>query len=543
MSPFLTPNNPPENQWVIRHIKLPADNRWTGVFDGHLLDLCYRHTWEQDGDMSPDDMAQWFTDHYAEFTTDYKETPNSETPGDLDGTPQYPWYEQLYDWIIEGFLAVTFTPNAAIVYQATVPKLRIAFRTNDIGALFRVLINGVEIWTGDSYGPVIDVIEQVFDTSSYETPYTVRIEHNGTGDHGFSEASKLEYIRQDVVSDMVQTILRADPAGCGIQWSLDDGGTWETIDLSTCITGLSNDAINQAIQDGLIATPGQQPSEGTPEPGQCVTYRVSLTGNNVWYCPSPVNSSDTITITNARGGWWDGDPLDQWKCPDGNAYAFGQCIEATETHEGDPINTVPHMALIGRVVNTYFDAIRDGYTVPSGVVNQPLTMQANDSELSDNAGSIEFDIEICASDLVFDWHYSWDLRIDVGGWTAGHGGWTEGVGFYAGQYGGNRYVDLSHFYYRDVTIVRAQIAGTFEAGHYSGNDAFYFSGYNAASPIIIQKSTAQMSATWGFNVLGEWTISGVAPWTRVFVNNDGNYGNATIISIELWGTGDDPFIQ
>ncbi|HEY6020598.1 MAG TPA: hypothetical protein VIY48_12125, partial [Candidatus Paceibacterota bacterium] len=89
--PWLTPDTPPDNQSVVRRIVLPADVKWTAIFDGMLLDLCYRRNWETDGTMSPQDMADWFWDRYEAFTTDFIETPHSDTPADLDGEPTSPW--------------------------------------------------------------------------------------------------------------------------------------------------------------------------------------------------------------------------------------------------------------------------------------------------------------------------------------------------------------------------------------------------------------------------------------------------------------------
>jgi hypothetical protein len=394
---WLTPNAPLEHKAYVRKLTIPADIRFLAPISGALSELTYPSAWEKDGDLTPDETAVIFSDIYQKFLSFDNEPPEWETPDELDGTPEQPWYDDLADWIIQGFLAVTFTPLAALTYQATVPRLRVAIRTGNLGALFKVLINGIEVWTGDSYAPITDLIDQVFDMSAETEPYTVRIEHNGIGEgHGLTEA-KLEVVRGEAVANMVATILRADPLGCGVQWSTDSGDTWETIDLATCITDLANGAIGTAIDNGLISVPGQQPGKGAPEPGSCVTYKVVLDGKGTWYCPSPVNSNDVITITDFSGAWWDGETFASWHCPDGNPYTFGTCGDSTATHETDPFNTAPHMCLIGRVVSTYFDAIRDGYTVPAGVVNQPLLLQANDAPLSDNAGSIEFTVSICAA--------------------------------------------------------------------------------------------------------------------------------------------------
>src|SRR5512147_1979570 len=324
MAHWLTPDTPPEDKFYFRTLRIPAASDFLGLVNGALIELALTHNYEVSGDMSAQDTADMFLTEMLTFWHNQNEPPDWEAPDDLDGEPEQPWYEDLADWIIAGFLAITFTPQAAIVYQSTVPRLRIAIRTGDLGALFRVLINGVEVWTGDSYGVNVDLIEQTFDMSAETEPYTVRIEHNGIGEgHGLSRA-KLEVVRGKALAEMVATILRADPTGCGIQWSQDNGDTWETVDLADCITTLAEEAIAQAIEDGIIAQQGtQQGPQPALSPGQCQTFHVVLSANGQWICPVPVSEDDTINVANATGGWTDGTPA--WYCPDGNSYGLGHC--------------------------------------------------------------------------------------------------------------------------------------------------------------------------------------------------------------------------
>jgi len=416
---FLTPDFPPERRNYTRQLLIPATAEFLGLVNGALSELCQAHNWEIDGEMTEEEAAEFFLDMFQGYLHNVNEPPDWEAPDDLDGEPEHIWYEDLADWIIQGFLAITFTPAAAVVYTATVPKLRIAIRTGNIGALFRVLINGVEVWTGDSYGPITDLIEQVFDMSAETEPYTVRIEHNGIGEgHGLTEA-KLEVIRGKAVADMVATILRADPTGCGVQWSTDNGDTWDTVDLATCITGLANDAIINAVNSGYLQRAGGQtgPAE-PPAPEQCVSYHVKLAANSKWTLPSPVNTGDTIEITNPTGGWSDGTPA--WYCPDGSAYLIGQCLTGDgDTEETDPLNTANHMQVIGRIGSgDYVDPYTAKYTIPAATVEQRFTFQANDAELSDNSGDIEFDVELCSGattwEQVFDFttgdHLGWEAK-------------------------------------------------------------------------------------------------------------------------------------
>jgi len=222
----------------------------------------------------------------------------------------------------------------------------------------------------------------------------VRIEHNGMGEHGLTEA-KLEVIRGEAVEAMIATILRADPTGCGVQWSQDDGDTWETVDLADCITGLANDAILNAVTDGVIQAPGEQPGPTSAPPSEtCKTYHVILAGNQQWHLPSPLGFNDTLTVGNIAGGWTDGAGL--WFCPDGGDYVLGSCGSPGEHDEGDPLNPgAYHMALVMKAGDTWYAAPTSVFTQESGTTPLDVIFQANDGTLSDNTGSIQFDVTVC----------------------------------------------------------------------------------------------------------------------------------------------------
>lgn len=392
---WLTPDTPPRHKQWTRLVHMPAALDFIAPVSGALLAMTYPSNWEQHGTLTPEETAAIYSDIYQQFLDFQNEPPDWTSPDDLDGQPEQPWYEQLADWIIAGFLAYTFTYQAAIVYTTTVPKLRVAFRTGNIGALFRVLINGIEVWTGDSYDVITDVIEQIFDMSAETEPYTVRIEHNGIGaGHGLTEA-KLEYIRQGALADMVATILRADPNGCGVQWSTDDGGTWNTVDLSTCIAGIADDRIIQAIEDGTIPPISQPGPTNRPDPDTCVTYHVALKANDKWMVPLGIQTGDTIHVTNPVGGWNDGTLA--WYCGDGARYLFGSCSQQLHIHEGgDPDSNAWHMGIIGMADGFTFDPIADTFTFIRMPANGQVWLQANDDSLGDNSGTIEFDVTICA---------------------------------------------------------------------------------------------------------------------------------------------------
>lgn len=540
MPGFLTPDSPPDNQWYVRRIVLPADKTWTAVFDGLLLDLTRPWSWTKHGDLTPDETAEWFNTRYDDFIKNFSEAPEYDTPENVDGEPIQPWYEQLSDWIIAGFLAITFTPQAALVYETTVPRIRVALRTGNLGALFKVLINGVEVWTGDSYGPLVDIIEQVFDNPTPGQAATVRVVHNGQSENVIGTA-KLEYVRNGAVAEMVATILRADPTGCGIQWSTDNGENWETVDLAECITTLANDAITQALEDGKIAAPGNSAPVDTPAPGECKTFLAQLSANSAWVCPMPVSAGDVINVTDARGTWNDGaaGAVGPWRCPDGVASFFGVCFTATITEETDPMPELNHMRLIGNVNETWFDGLAQ-YVVPEGVSNAQLVFQANDSEISDNLGNITFKVEVC-NGASLDWYHEFDLTAAIPEWTVEHGLWQSGQGVLLQNDSAGEIAAIRHAALQSSHVTYCRVRGTFEPGNSNPYNAIDLATDNYAH-YIGAKTMAEMTSPFDYTFVGDAVINTNFKWQMMscYVCPSGT-GAMTFIAIG--GIGDDPFDQ
>jgi len=536
---WLTPNFPPEHKAYTRQLLIPATADFLSLVNGALLELCHPYNFEQDGEMTPQETADFFTSLWLTYTHNVNEPPDWETPDDVDGEPEQPWYEQLSDWIIQGFLAVTFTPLAALTYQATVPKLRVAIRTGNLGALFKVLINGVEVWSGDSYSPSTDLIDQVFDMTAETEPYTVRIEHQGVGDgHGLTEA-KLEVIRGEAVADMVATILRAEPTGCGVQWSTDDGGTWNTIDLNACISTISDTVFNtdlaNAIAQGKVAVPGQPGPDTPPETDFCKTYHVLLHANDRWLSPIPVADGYTVEITNVTGAWWDGDITSAiWYCGNGQRQILGTCSDTgAHTASTDPLNTTRHMSIVGNVASSWFDP-HSLSTIPAGIPSSALYLQANDSQLYDNQGSLEFDITICNHAPV-GWTQVWDFSSAAHSWYGADSNTTWNVFGGVHQFGSSQFFGL---YSPNFTIAAAAHLVSIEIEYVSyGPRTIGTQWYdNTAGGIAAGGNYA--SGTTPHDIAYDLVVGHQYKWYL----NCNNASGVTISKITVVGTGVNPFI-
>jgi hypothetical protein len=120
---------------------------------GAILPLSYPSSWTPFGELTPDESAQVMLDVIWEAYEDDAQICTIDAPfyDDLDTIDDeepeatQTWYDELSDWIIEGFLAVTFTPAAAITYAATIPKIRLAIKKGDAGGIIRVVFGSIDI--------------------------------------------------------------------------------------------------------------------------------------------------------------------------------------------------------------------------------------------------------------------------------------------------------------------------------------------------------------------------------------------------------------
>lgn len=410
-------------------VKIQVNRKWLGLVSGACMALTQDQTW-----LTTTDEEQALAFHKAmdllvQLNTPIVDEPFYEDDDTADGTPDTgaPWYEDVSDWIIAAFLATTFTPNAAIVYRATIPRLRLAFRTGNVGAIVRVLINDIEIWTGNTNAPTVGLLEQELDVETFAAehnlgpaPWEMRIVHGGAPvgltAHAETTAYKLEVELGDIRPREASVQLRQN--GCALEVSTD-GVSWVSLyNPSDCVDGLIQQGIQDAIDDGLIQQQGAQasPSEA-PAAGQCRTFHVLLSGNNTWISPVPVNAGDSIMVENGKGAWNDGflEGFLLWQCPDGRAFGVDSCTIPDDPDPSDPLQTTYHMRLIGRNSVEWFDPWL-AYTVPAGITDEHFILQANDSDLSDNKGSVEFDVTVCSG----RWEHVFDFRTGTSPYWTPH---------------------------------------------------------------------------------------------------------------------------
>lgn len=191
-----------------------------------------------------------------------------------------------------------------------------------------------------------------------------------------------------------QTILREAPDFCGIQWSNDNGDTWNDINLTPCITDLIDLAIEHAITNGVLAVPGQPgPLQSPIPPGGSVAFHAQHTAGEQWLIPVPISSGDTIEVTDASGAWNSFEnPLSDWCCPNGQMFYLGMCGQLRQPYRTDPNQNAWHMELMLNVNGTWYLPLRGAVTVPAGVSDVQAFFQPNQSNLNNGAGQIIYTV-------------------------------------------------------------------------------------------------------------------------------------------------------
>lgn len=176
---------------------------------------------------------------------------------------------------------------------------------------------------------------------------------------------------------------------------------------------------------------GDQPGGGTDQPpiGGCAQYHANMGADGQWYLPTIVSTGDTIEVSNALGAGNDG-TVSPWHCPDGSSFFAGACIGGTGgPFGGDPAVAADHMELVANIDGTWYRPLAGVITVPGGVVNAQVYFQVNDIDVTDNAGSYTFDVEVC-NNQPEEWTSLLDFRLNsfAAIRTGGYGVWVAGTG-------------------------------------------------------------------------------------------------------------------
>lgn len=532
-------------------LTVKVSKAWVPHILGALSLLSRNANWDTDDDALLTTTQYRVNDLLNLFLNPIGSPPFYDGEQDVDEVTdaEYPWYEKVSDWVITAFLAVTTTPGAAIVYKTTIPQIRLAFRTGDLGAIVRVLLDDLEIWTGDTNAPVQGLLEANLDLEAFAAehtlggpPYEFKIVHAGAPAGLVARLTddtplKMEVELGDIRPRTAQMELRQ--SGCVIQVSTN-GVDWTTLyDPTSCIQGWVDSGINDRLNDGTLGRPfGQLGPASPPAAGECQIYYVTLDGNSQWHLPSPLNYGDTLTVRNLTGGWSDGSV--NWFCPDGSTYAFGECQPGGQSHEtGDVLNPgAYHMALVMKAGETWFPAPVSGFTNTAGTTAIDVIFQANDGSLNDNTGSITFEVEVCS---FAGWTHTFDFTTSDQAWELdsylGWGGvYVAATGWETTTGSGNDAMSIKYTFAETVTITRVVIDRYRHVP--SQNGSSYGSGgimFDHAAYIVLEGPAGRQNVEWQgsaqCSVLtyydSDYLYPGTAGWCY---------------TVTVAGTGPDPFV-
>jgi hypothetical protein len=321
-----------------------------------------------------------------------------------------------------------------------------------------------------------------------------------------------------------------------------------------------NDGILQILSCGeWVDVPGQtggqpiptQPGAGSPQPsagGGTQRYCGAMSGNSHFYLPTNVNTGDILLFEELRGAWNDGFEV-FWHCPDGWLFAAGSCAEPIQyNNAADPLIGTRHMSIVGLIGGTYYDVLQldslgnpQNFTVPAGIVDQPVTLVANNDPSLHISGEVTFCVNVTNNQVAQNFA-SVNFRNTAGGFIPvldflgePESVWTPSQGF---EYQDRQiisgvYERAAHTHKSISSIVLTRVEMT-----YSLHKSTYLDPGNTAVAIIINNSiaaslSASMAVDGDDQVLiwnGSISATDLALFTAASVQSSSVYGGSCAVT-------------
>jgi len=354
---------------------------------------------------------------------------------------------------------------------------------------------------------------------------------------------------------------------CLIQVKYTGSDEWVTVgdigDCSSVVAAGAAAAAAQATADEALALakaigqPGAVPGGDIPLPaGECRTIEVTVFGHSAYIVPFRVSPGDTVQVVNYSGAWaYENSYSALWYGWNGGIFLLGTVNEFEDTSTATGVYSTRRVqTLIGRYGTNFLDLSNGLQTTPGPIITVPsgsefpLILQMNDTDLSDNQGSILLEIQVCSG----AWCIIFDFTISDYGFTISAGSYVGGVGFQTGYY-----VDSGNGY-RTVDITYTLPAGTYEV---TGLDMTYDTSLGVMSPPAVDFAWT-VSGAPGNRFASQTPINGtdrhlanlsltVTPGTTIGFDAYGGYrdanpadpgGQATLKSLTMRGRGSPPAI-
>lgn len=196
---YPTPVEVPEEMGC-RQFSIPASTAWFALVMGCLMQLAEEENWQQySGGITASDAAaaaQTIIDSGYDNGTcgtgGNIPTPYWDTATDVDDESdpaEQAWYGYVDDpelppdeltfvedigiWVMTGFLAVSGTPAAAILFNTVAEDFVLAMRGNDVGEVIRVIVDAKQHALVDTTGKDGEIIEVPIFTDPDVSPHTI----------------------------------------------------------------------------------------------------------------------------------------------------------------------------------------------------------------------------------------------------------------------------------------------------------------------------------------------------------------------------------
>jgi len=172
---WLTPDLSADG-FVCRQIFIPNGVDFQGLVDGALSDLASPWNYQQWGTLTPEETAEYMAAMLVDFGAEpcgdaTVPTPYWDEATDLDDQEAdevQAWYgifdgefhETVENFVIAGFLAYSGNIGAAISFLTIAPRFRLAWKTGDLGGIIRVIIDGADAGSVNTYSETEGVIER-----------------------------------------------------------------------------------------------------------------------------------------------------------------------------------------------------------------------------------------------------------------------------------------------------------------------------------------------------------------------------------------------
>ncbi len=255
---------------------------------------------------------------------------------------------------------------------------------------------------------------------------------------------------------MVVTDVRVED--CLIQVQYTGSDEWITVgdigDCSTVVDAAAAAAAAQISADAAqaqadlalalaksINQPGAVPGGDVPiTTGECRDIQAVVFGNQAYIVPFRVLPGDTVQVVAYQGAWsYENSYSALWYGWNGGLFLLGTVNLYEDTSTATGVYSTRHVqTLIGRYGTDFLDLSNGLQTTPGPTINvpgsteYPLILQMNDTDLTDNQGSILLQIRVCSGEWCFVIDFAdGDFMFVTGGYqTFGPDGAGRDMGVY-----------------------------------------------------------------------------------------------------------------